>query len=119
MLKKETIETLLQVVEPLHKCGVIPEDEMEELRCLITADESDKIPDMEKNPLEDLQMFSVQRTARFLDRTVKGVYDLVNAGELELVKLGHRTSRITCSSIRKFVEKCRTKRGVSEMEIIK
>ena len=98
---------------------VIPEDEMEELRCLITADESDKIPDMEKNPLEDLQMFSVQRTARFLDRTVKGVYDLVNAGELELVKLGHRTSRITCSSIRKFVEKCRTKRGVSEMETIK
>ena len=50
---------------------------------------------------------------------VKGVYDLVNAGELELVKLGHRTSRITCSSIRKFVEKCRTKRGVSEMGTIK
>ena len=119
MLKKETIETLLQVVEPLHKCGVIPEDEMEELRCLITADECDNTPEPDKNPLEDLQMFSIQRTARFLDRTPKGVYDLVNAGELELVKLGYRTSRITCSSIRQFVEKCKTRRSVPGMEIIK
>ena len=64
---------------------------------------------MEINPLADLQMFSLQRTARFLDRTVKGVYDLVESGDLEMIKLGYRTSRITCESIRRFVESHRQK----------
>ena len=56
-------------------------------------------------------MFSLQRTARFLDRTVKGVYDLVESGDLEMIKLGYRTSRITCESIRRFVESRRQKPG--------
>lgn len=109
MLRKETIETLLSVTEPLHKCGVIEDEEMEELRYFMSGEEIPDETPLEANPLEDLQMFSLQKTARFLDKTVKGVYDLVKSGDLELIKLGHRTSRITCASIRRYVEshRCR------------
>ena len=111
MLKKETLNTLWSVIEPLEKCGVIAEEEVEEIRRLLLtpADAEENIT--ETNPLADLQMFSLQRTARFLDRTVKGVYDLVESGDLEMIKLGYRTSRITCESIRRFVESRRQKPG--------
>ena len=110
MLRKETIDTLLSVTEPLAKCGVIPAEEMEELRLLITTDPAEDTAELPANPLGDLQMMSLQKTARFLDKTTKGVYDLVNSGDLELIKLGYRTSRITCESIRKYVESHRTNR---------
>ena len=73
----------------------------------------------ETNPLADLQMFSLQRTARFLDRTVKGVYDLVESGDLEMIKLGYRTSRITSESIRRFVESRRQKPGTGPEHVKK
>ena len=109
MLKKETLNTLWSVIEPLEKCGVIAEEEVEEIRRLLLTPANAEENITETNPLADLQMFSLQRTARFLDRTVKGVYDLVESGDLEMIKLGYRTSRITCESIRRFVESRRQK----------
>ncbi len=109
MLKKETLNTLWSVIEPLQKCGVIAEEEVEEIRRLLLTPSNAEENITETNPLADLQMFSLQRTARFLDRTVKGVYDLVESGDLEMIKLGYRTSRITCESIRRFVESRRQK----------
>ena len=111
MLKKETLNTLWSVIEPLEKCGVIAEEEVEEIRRLLLTPANAEENITETNPLADLQMFSLQRTARFLDRTVKGVYDLVESGDLEMIKLGYRTSRITCESIRRFVESRRQKPG--------
>lgn len=111
MLKKETLNTLWSVIEPLEKCGVIAEEEVEEIRRLLLTPANAEENVTETNPLADLQMFSLQRTARFLDRTVKGVYDLVESGDLEMIKLGYRTSRITCESIRRFVESRRQKPG--------
>lgn len=111
MLKKETLNTLWSVIEPLEKCGVIAEEEVEEIRRLLLTPANAEENITETNPLADLQMFSLQRTARFLDRTVKGVYDLVESGDLEMIKLGYRTSRITCESIRRFVESRRQKTG--------
>lgn len=111
MLKKETLNTLWSVIEPLEKCGVIAEEEVEEIRRLLLTQANAEENITETNPLADLQMFSLQRTARFLDRTVKGVYDLVESGDLEMIKLGYRTSRITCESIRRFVESRRQKPG--------
>ena len=111
MLKKETLNTLWSVIEPLEKCGVIAEEEVEEIRRLLLTPTNAEENITETNPLADLQMFSLQRTARFLDRTVKGVYDLVESGDLEMIKLGYRTSRITCESIRRFVESRRQKPG--------
>ena len=35
MLKKETLNTLWSVIEPLEKCGVIAEEEVEEIRRLL------------------------------------------------------------------------------------
>ena len=111
MLKKETLNTLWSVIEPLEKCGVIAEEEVEEMRRLLMTPTNPEESITDTNPLADLQMFSLQRTARFLDRTVKGVYDLVESGDLEMIKLGYRTSRITCESIRRFVESRRQKTG--------
>lgn len=116
MLKKETLNTLWSVIEPLEKCGVITEEEVEEIRRLLLTPTNAEENITETNPLADLQMFSLQRTARFLDRTVKGVYDLVESGDLEMIKLGYRTSRITCESIRRFVESRRQKPGSRKNE---
>ena len=116
MLKKETLNTLWSVIEPLEKCGVIAEEEVEEIRRLLLTPANAEENITETNPLADLQMFSLQRTARFLDRTVKGVYDLVESGDLEMIKLGYRTSRITCESIRRFVESRRQKPGSRKNE---
>lgn len=116
MLKKETLNTLWSVIEPLQKCGVIAEEEVEEIRRLLLTPSNAEENITETNPLADLQMFSLQRTARFLDRTVKGVYDLVESGDLEMIKLGYRTSRITCESIRRFVESRRQKPGSRKNE---
>ena len=116
MLKKETLNTLWSVIEPLEKCGVIAEEEVEEIRRLLLTPTNAEENITETNPLADLQMFSLQRTARFLDRTVKGVYDLVESGDLEMIKLGYRTSRITCESIRRFVESRRQKPGSRKNE---
>lgn len=119
MLRKETIDTLLSVTEPLVKCGVIGEDEMEELRSLVSESQVENAVEVPAHPLEDLQMLSLQKTARFLDKTIKGVYDLVNTGDLELIKLGHRTSRITCESIRHYVESHRRKRQEKPVSAVK
>ena len=35
MLKKETLNTLWSVIEPLRKCGVIAEEEVDEMRHLL------------------------------------------------------------------------------------
>ena len=119
MLKKETLNTLWSVIEPLEKCGVIAEEEVEEIRRLLLTPTNPEESITDTNPLADLQMFSLQRTARFLDRTVKGVYDLVESGDLEMIKLGYRTSRITCESIRRFIESRRQKPGTSPERIKK
>lgn len=95
MLKEETVKTLVKFASPLAECGVISDEELNYLK---------NINQQIRQPVEIPALLTLQETARILKITVKSVYDHVNKGELELIKLGHRTSRITVHSLNEFIQ---------------
>lgn len=96
MLKEKTVKTLVKFAGPLAECGVISNEELDYLK---------SINQQVKPPVEIQDLLTLQETARILKITVKTVYEHINKGELELVKLGHRTSRITVKSLQEFIQK--------------
>lgn len=61
----------------------------------------------QREPLEVPDLISLQEAAKILKITVKTVYEHINRGNLELVKVGHRTSRITTKSLQDFIQRRR------------
>jgi len=51
------------------------------------------------------ELWRVYRVAKLLDISKKRVYQMVQEGKLDAVRLGPRSMRITRSSIDQFVEK--------------
>lgn len=94
MLSERTVATLVRFAGPLVESGMISENELETLR---------NINRIQAPPIEIPDLISLQETAQILKITVKTVYEHINRGELELVKLGHRTSRITVKSLHAFI----------------
>jgi len=95
MLKEETVKTLVKFAAPLVECGVISDEELNYLN---------NINQQIRPAVEIPALLTLQETAKILKVTVKSVYDHINKGELELVKLGHRTSRITVQSLNDFIQ---------------
>ncbi len=53
------------------------------------------------------ELWSVARTAKFLDVSKKRVYQLIQAGRLESLKLSPRTTRVTRESVERLVEEAK------------
>ncbi len=98
MLSERTVETLVRFATPLAESGMISQNDLEYLK---------NINKVHKEPLELPDLLSLQETAKTLKVTVKTVYEYINRGELELVKVGHRTSRITTKSLQDFIQRRR------------
>ncbi len=49
-------------------------------------------------------LLSVRNAARYLDLTPKAVYRLIDAGDLEVIRITPRCTRITTASITRFLE---------------
>lgn len=94
MLKEQTVKTLVKFAGPLAECGVISNEELDYLK---------NINQQIQPPVEIPALLTLQEAAMILKITVKSVYEHVNKGKLELVKLGHRTSRITVQSLNEFI----------------
>lgn len=88
----------MKLASPLAECGVISNEELDYLK---------SISQQVRPPVEIPDLLTLQETARILKITVKTVYEHINKGELELVKLGHRTSRITVKSLQEFIRNSR------------
>ena len=98
MLSERTVETLVRFATPLVEIGMISQNDLEYLK---------NINKVQKEPLELPDLISLQETAKMLKVTVKTVYEYINRGELELVKVGYRTSRITAKSLQGFIQRRR------------
>ncbi len=105
MLSEKTIETLVRFAGPLVESGMISNDDLESLRNLNQT---------QKRIVEVPNLISLQEVAELLKVTVKTVYEHINRGDLELVKLGHRTSRITMPSLQAFIDRGRKPAGKRE-----
>lgn len=98
MLSERTVETLVCFATPLAESGMISRSDLEYLK---------NINKVQKEPLEVPDLISLQEAAKILKVTVKTVYEHINRGNLELVKVGHRTSRITTKSLQDFIQRRR------------
>ena len=58
------------------------------------------------------ELLRVYRVAKILDVTKKRVYNLIQEGKLEAIKLGPRQTRITRQSLEDYVERLRKQRRV-------
>ncbi|MGB9692421.1 MAG: helix-turn-helix domain-containing protein, partial [Candidatus Sumerlaeaceae bacterium] len=54
-----------------------------------------------------LELWSVSRAAKFLDVSKKRVYQLIQQGRLESLKLSPRTTRVTRESVERLVEEAK------------
>ena len=98
MLSERTVETLVRFAMPLAESGMISRSDLEYLK---------NINKEQREPLEVPDLISLQEAAKILKITVKTVYEHINRGNLELVKVGHRTSRITTKSLQDFIQRRR------------
>lgn len=98
MVSEKAIETLVRFAGPLVESGMLSKSDLDALRELNHAPQK---------AIEIPELVSMQEAAKMLKVTVKCIYDHVNAGELELIKLGHRTSRITLRSLEKLIQEGR------------
>ena len=112
MLREQTIKKITDVILPLVKLNIFSQEEVEALQKInepINHSASREEPFPEKIP----ELFTLAETAQILKLTVKGVYDLVKAGKLDLIKLGGRTSRISGDDLRKLLRQSRISRSLS------
>ena len=98
MVSEKGIETLVRFAEPLVESGMLSKTDLEGLR---------NINHPPQKNIEIPVLISMQEAAKMLKVTVKCIYDYVHAGDLELIKIGHRTSRITLQSIETLVQRGR------------
>ena len=102
MLQEETIKKITEVMQPLVKLNIFTQEEVDALQrvnepTIPLQSKTNELP--EKIP----ELFTLSETAKMLRITVKGVFDLINAGKLDLIKLGVRTSRISGDNIRELL----------------
>ena len=60
-----------------------------------------------KPPTSTTQLYRIDAAERKLGVSRSTIYRLVNEGQLELVKIGKRSSRITAVSLDALIERCR------------
>lgn len=96
MVQEKTIETLMQLAAPLVACGVLPQNELDELKIAVKQtpqNEGIKFP----------RLVKIKEAASYLGVTPKTINDYVNSGRLIRIKFGRRSARITADSIEKFL----------------
>lgn len=106
MLQEETIKKITEVMQPLVKLNIFTQEEIDALQrvnepAITMQKKKDETP--EKIP----ELYTLAETAKMLKITIKGVYDLVKSGKLEIIKLGTRTSRISADNILEMLYKSR------------
>ena len=97
MIQEKTIDTLMQLASPLVACGVLPQNELNELKKVVKQDE-------QSEEVKFPRLVKVKEAAQYLGVTTKTINDYVNSGRLVRIKFGRRSSRITADSIRLLLQ---------------
>ena len=98
MIQENTIKTILRLVGPLVDCGVISQEEIDEVKDLL------KNPPVttKEEPVQTL--ITQQEAAKILHVTVKTIGDYIREGRLVRKKLGRRSVRITVQSLNQLIK---------------
>ena len=106
MLQEEKIKKITEVMQPLVKLNIFTQEEIDALQRVnepaITMQKK-----KDETPKKIPELYTLAETAKMLKITIKGVYDLVKSGKLEIIKLGTRTSRISADNILEMLYKSR------------
>lgn len=118
MLQEETIKKITAVMQSLVKLNIFTQEEVDALQRV--NESAIPMPCRENELPEKIpELFTLAETAKILRITLKGVYDLIKARKLEIIKLGKRTSRISADNIRELLcngRICHASSGNSEEE---